>query len=156
MLLFIAEGTRVAKFSSDFEIDVSQFEKGMNWLDSVGTRAAQALFREATRIESDVIPRVPVATGYLKSTVSHEPNVPPVDLPATGRFQMDITVGDADTPYAKEVHETAGIPNRGYAWNPVDKKVYQKSGEGKFLERPVMEAAKGMEMRLKRDIEGLL
>jgi len=136
-----------------FDIDLSDFNKKVEVLDGLPLRAAKAVWTEAERIKVAVIGLVPVATGYLRTTVEQDPPSKPVVDPG-GAYVAAVTVGDSDTPYAKEVHETAGIPNRGWAWNPEEQKAYQKSGYGKFLEFPFFFAVQGMEGRLRRDIQG--
>lgn len=138
---------------ASFDLDMGDFFKKAKFLDDLPKRAARACWTEATRISIAVIGLTPVATGKLRTTVAVDPAVPPLANP--GRtYTVSVTAGDSDTPYAKEVHETAGIPNRGWAYNPEEGKPYQKSGQGKFLEYPFMVAAGGMEKRLARDIEG--
>ena len=136
-----------------FDLDMTDFNKKVEVLDDLPLRAAKAVWTEAARIKVAVIGLVPVATGYLRTTVEQDPPSKPVADPQ-GAYEVAVTAGDSDTPYAKEVHETAGIPNRGWAWNPVEQKAYQKSGYGKFLEFPFFFAAQGMEGRLRRDIQG--
>jgi hypothetical protein len=138
-----------------FSLDMSDFFKKVKGIENLPKTAARAIWTEANRLETAVTGLVPVATGYLQSTVAQDPTHPPLTMPPGGVYETAVTVGDADTPYALEVHETAGVPtNRGLAWNPVEKKYYQKSGQGKFLEFPFFFAAQGMERRLMRDIQG--
>ena len=138
---------------ASFELDMSDVFKKVKGFENLPLTAARAIWTQANRLETAVIGLVPVATGYLRSTVAQEPTHPPVMTPPGGVYETAVTVGDADTPYAKEVHETAGTPNRGRAWNPVEKKYYEKSGQGKFLEYPFFFAASTMEKSLVRDIQ---
>lgn len=140
---------------ASFDVDMSDFFKKVKDIENLPLTAARAVWTQAHRLEDAVTGLVPVATGYLRSTVAQDPTHPPVMNPPGGVYETAVTVGDADTPYALEVHETAGVPtNRGLAWNPVEKKYYEKSGQGKFLEFPFFFAAQGMEKRLMRDIQG--
>ncbi len=139
---------------ASFDLDMSDFFKKVKGFQNLPLTAARAVWTQAHRLEDAVTGLVPVATGYLRSTVAQDPTHPPVMNPPGGVYETAVTVGDADTPYAKEVHETAGIPNRGRAWNPVEKKYYEKSGQGKFLEYPFFFAASTMEKSLARDIRG--
>ena len=140
---------------ASFSLDMSDFFKKVKDIENLPKTAARAIWTQGHRLEDAVTGLVPVATGKLRSTVAQEPTVPPMTNPPGGVYETAVTVGNADTPYAKEVHETAGVPtNRGLAWNPVEKKYYQKSGQGKFLEFPFFAAAMGMEQRLMRDIQG--
>ena len=139
---------------ASFSLDMSDFFKKVKDIENLPRTAARAIWTEAHRLEDAVTGLVPVATGKLRATVAQEPTHPPVMTPPGGVYETAVTVGDADTPYAKEVHETAGVPtNRGRAWNPVEKRYYEKSGQGKFLEYPFFFAASTMEKSLVRDIQ---
>ena len=88
-----------------------------------------ALYREGERIVTEAKKRTPVATGALRASGQTV-----IDGPS----RVVLAFGGAAVIYAVFVHEnlSARHPN----------------GEAKFLERPLLEAAKGMDARLAADV----
>ena len=97
--------------------------------------AAGALYREAERIMTEAKGRTPVDTGALRASGQVQP--PEV---AGSRVSVTLGFGNNSVAYAVYVHENLT------ARHPV--------GEAKYLERPLLEAVRGMDARLAADIRG--
>ncbi len=96
--------------------------------------AAQALYEEGLGVDANMVPRIPVDTGRLRST--HY--VAPPRANDQGGIFVEVGVG---TDYAAEVHERTEIRH--------------VSGEAKFLEKALNARASGMAQRLATRIASL-
>lgn len=98
---------------------------------------AGALYREAEAIMTEAKQRTPVKTGNLRASGQvHAPEITGTGVTVTLGF------GNAAVGYAVYVHENLT------ARHPV--------GEAKFLERPLLAAAEGMDARLATAISGAI
>lgn len=92
---------------------------------------AAQVYEEALAVDADMVPRIPVDTGRLRSTHYVSP-------PETGGGTIVSEVG-VGTDYAVYVHERT--------------EVYHAVGEAKFLEKALLKRAQGMLVRMARGIE---
>lgn len=97
--------------------------------------AGQALYVEAEAIMAESKQRAPVDTGALRSSG----HVLPPDIDKDG-VEVKLGYGGAAEAYAIVQHERLDY--------------HHTVGEAKFLERPLLDAARGMAQRLARAFQG--
>jgi hypothetical protein len=114
-----------------------KLEAALRRLGDRGPRAGLgALYREGERIMTEAKRRTPVATGALRASGQ---------VVTDGPTRVVLAFGNAAATYAVFVHE--------------DLQARHMNGEAKFLERPLLEAARDMDKRLaaevRREVERL-
>ena len=113
------------------ELDVTPMAEALAALAERAVPAATAaLFQEAERVMTASKEIVPVLTGALRAS-GH------VQLPEVSALDVSVTLGYGGpaAPYAVYVHENVMARHK-------------EGQQAKFLERPMLEAAEGMEGRL--------
>ena len=113
------------------ELDMGPLNEALAALGAAAIpAAAKAFYQEAERIMTASKEIVPVDTGALRAS-GH------VQLPEVSALNVSVTLGYGGpaAPYSVYVHENTMARHK-------------EGQQAKFLERPMLEAAEGMEARL--------
>ena len=144
---------------SDIEMKIINLDKVTRLLQKIGEKVRDhigtALYREAERIMTASKKQVPVDTGALRST-GH------IREPEVSGNMVSVVLGyggpaGAGLKPRKGKRSKRVIDNVGYAVY-VHEKLNAKHhvGGAKFLEKPMLEAQKGMDDRLAREIAAII
>lgn len=106
-------------------------------VDKMNMDIKRAVFALATEIGNESQDLVPVATGNLKASMDV---TRPSSMGKNVKSEITYggTTGKGEVNYAVKVHETTPIPNTGQAYDPENRQMYTKVGQGKFLEQPFL------------------
>lgn len=110
-----------------------------------------AVNQEAEAVRAAALPLIPVEVGTLKGSALVSPAV------RTGEVvRAEIAVGGAATPYAEVQHEDETLNHTGTHYSSRLRRMYTRTGQAKFLEEPLLEAAPSLRDRLQARVAAAL